>query len=946
MRHKIFCSLVTAIALFFTAFYPIPARSAEITEKVETGQFDQAEIGESDQLEIEQMDQTEADRSIEQDGQTSELDDTGVKAAAQEIISGKCGENVSWELAGGLLTISGTGNMDVYTGTTSAPWSKYKDNITSVKIEPGVTSIGISAFYGCDRMTAVSIPSTVTVINQNAFMNCKKLKSLTLPSGVVSVWGGAFCGCSSLKKVKISDSVQSIWYRAFEGCSNLQEFTVEEGNAYFSSRQGALLNKDQTELIAYPASSALKSYTVPETVARINTYTFQDAVNLQEITLPKGLETVNDYTFYRCESLKTITIPSSVTEIGVFAFGECYSLEKVKIPSSVKIIWAYAFSDCRNLSSVTISEGVTTINDYAFQKCQKLSKIDIPSSVTEIGLSAFRFCRNLKSITIRNPECLLPDVDDLVNSTAVIYGCKNSTAQDYAKKYHRVFQLIGNKPVTKITISKKKLSLKAGKTATLKATVSPSNATSKKITWISSNPDVVSVSSKGKVKARSDGKATVMARSSNGKLASCAITVKGKDWKKYGSLDTVSCQDYKSYCSSTSLSGLTAISSGYMSVTAQKQDYSYEEKGIRHFGTYYKNILAEYYNKSFRRSSKKKIPMELSKFGGFYAGKDAYYLVFGQDNPKENNDVEVVRVVKYNKKWKRLSAVSLRGADTYRIFASGNLRMAEYKGRLVIRTCHTMYDKGDGLHHQGTLTIVVNTSDLKDMVWYNYDISHSFNQFIIADDKGHLITLDHGDANPRSAVLKEYDAGDLVNGNYEDLYFASERIHTLEFPRYKKIHYNYTGSTLGGLSYSSANYLTAGNSVAQNKKFETNKTRNIYITVTPRSKVSTAATKLKWITSYKEGGKTSASTPQLVKVSADSFLLLWERITNGQKSGKISYVYLNGKGAKTSKIYTKKGYLSDCQPIVSKGAVVWYVKNSGKTIFYKIKKNGTLKCYK
>ncbi|MCI9531549.1 MAG: leucine-rich repeat protein [Lachnospiraceae bacterium] len=866
---------------------------------------------------------------------------TDAKAAA----SGQCGESVYWAFSNGKLTISGAGAMASYTSSTPAPWNGYQDRITQVELQEGVTSVGAFAFSMCKKLEKATLPATVGTISAHAFSGCKKLQSITLPPSLTSIWNNAFSGCSSLKNLRLPSALQFIGYLAFEGCTGMQAFAVEEGSAYFSADKGALFDAGMATLLAYPIASPAKSYTVPRQAKQISPHAFEGCQNLEAVTLPEGLEQIGDYTFYQCGLLKKVSLPSTVTSIGDFAFSECLALEELPLPASLLEIGNYAFADCRSLASITLPGKVTSIGDYAFRRCLKLKAADLPSSVAWIGLSAFWNCQGLTRVTIRNQTCELPNVDNLFPERAVICGYKNSTAQSYAKKYKRDFEEIGSRPVKKISLNKKKLSLKLGKTATLKASVSPSNASNKKITWISSNPGVASVSSKGKVKACTPGKVTVMAKSPNGKLASCAVTVTGKNQKTNTSMDTASLQDYP-VTSSTPLSALALTSSGYMGVTAIRQVYSCTKGKTRYSGSSCGGVLAEYYNKSFRRTSKKKIPMELSKYGGFYAGKDAYFLVFGQDNPQDNDNVEVLRVVKYSKKWKRLGAASLRGADTTEIFHAGNLRMAEYNGHLVVRTCHTMYDDGTGTHHQGTLTMVVNMSDLKDVCWYDFDISHSFNQFILADDKGHLVTLDHGDANPRAAVLKEYDAATLVSGAYDSLYFASERVHTLEYPSYKKLHYNNTGGSVGGLSYSASHYLTAGNSVAHNKKFQKNKTRNIYITLTPRNQVSTTATKVKQITSYKEGGSLSASTPQLVKLSDNAFLLLWERISHGNKRGKISYVFLDGKGRKTSKVYTKSGYLSDCQPILSKGSAIWYVRKSGKTIFYRIQKNGALKSWK
>ena len=81
--------------------------------------------------------------------------------------------------------------------------------------------------------------------------------------------------------------------------------------------------------------------------------------------------------------------------------------------------------------------------------------------------------------------------------------------------------------VTDISLSHTGISLTAGQTFTLSATISPSNATNKSVTWTSSNSAVATVS-RGAVKAQKAGTATVYAVSSNGKKASCTVTVAEK----------------------------------------------------------------------------------------------------------------------------------------------------------------------------------------------------------------------------------------------------------------------------------------------------------------------------------------------------------------------------------------------------------------------------------
>lgn len=415
-----------------------------------------------------------------------------------------------------------------------------------------------------------------------------------------------------------------------------------------------------------------------------------------------------------------------------------------------------------------------------------------------------------------------------------------------------------------------------------------------------------------------------------------------------GVTDNRNGQHYRSM-SSPVQSYLTAKDSGYMRV---------EYVGSQ--------MLIENYNTAFQLVSQKYIGTELEYFGGFYEGSNAYFLVFGQDNWEENDEKEVIRVVKYDKNWKRLGSASLKGANTTQPFSAGSLRMAESSGYLYIRTCHTMYtSKNDGLNHQANLTMQVRLSDMTVMAAFyavsniaDGYVSHSFNQFILVDDQGNIVALDHGDAYPRSAALGIYEkmAGESsFCGNY-----YADNI----FPFQGNTGANYTGASLGGLEYSASSYLTAFSSVNQDEGWANYTTNNIYVTATPRSDCTKTpvrtevgdgwysvaypltvnkTTAVRRITNYAEG-EISASTPHLVKVGPDSFLLMWAQMEEYYESnGKISYVFLDGNGNVTSDVYTKNGYLSDCKPVVSGGTASWYVTDGEKLTFCQIKQDGSYK---
>ena len=146
---------------------------------------------------------------------------------------------------------------------------------------------------------------------------------------------------------------------------------------------------------------------------------------------------------------------------------------------------------------------------------------------------------------------------------------------------------------------------------------------------------------------------------------------------------------------------------------------------------------------------------------------------------------------------------------------------------------------------------------------------------------------------------------------------------------YGAIGANYTNATIGGLEYSSTHYLTAGTTGTQQSS---DGIRNVYVTCVDRN----------WSTGYylmftdPETNNVNMSNPHLVKLGADSFLLIWAA------GEELQYVFLKGDGEAASSIYRAKGTLSDCKPEADNGAAVWYVTDGTKVIFYKVSADGAL----
>ena len=339
-------------------------------------------------------------------------------------------------------------------------------------------------------------------------------------------------------------------------------------------------------------------------------------------------------------------------------------------------------------------------------------------------------------------------------------------------------------------------------------------------------------------------------------------------------------------------------------------------------------LLVEYYSSDFEPLSTKLIDNELPIFGAFYDSGNNYYVLSGQENPKQNDSLEVFRITKYDKNWNKIKSCGLYGANTTVPFDAGSARMTHSGDHLLVRTCHEMYKSSDGNNHQSNVTIEVDMPSMTITdsytgimnVDYGY-VSHSFNQFIKTEGN-HIVALDHGDAHPRSAVLVKYNS-DFTTGKFFPSYFEQvSNIDVVTYPEYTAGHYNYTGAAIGGFDVSSSSYIVAQSTVDLDY-INTSETRNVYVSAVSKD---LSTNKLNKITSYAEGTD-SASAPQLVKINNNSFLLLWSRDT------KVSCVKLNADGTVNGSIHTFEGSLSDCQPVIKNGRAVWYVYDKNNVTF-------------
>lgn len=196
----------------------------------------------------------------------------------------KCGENLTWEFADGILTISGTGEMYDYSEDYLAPWSEHCFEITNVTISDGVTSIGSSAFCYCS-VKSITLPFGLKHIGASAFFNCPNIQQINIPDSVEYIDPYAFSCCKGLHTVQLPASLTLISEELFAECDNLRNLSI------------------------------------PDTVTEIGANAFLRCTAFILEKLPAGIKSIGDAAFANCGRIEELVLPETLEHIGEAAFG-------------------------------------------------------------------------------------------------------------------------------------------------------------------------------------------------------------------------------------------------------------------------------------------------------------------------------------------------------------------------------------------------------------------------------------------------------------------------------------------------------------------------------------------------------------------------------------------------------------------------------------------------
>ena len=264
--------------------------------------------------------------------------------ALYSTASGQCGSNLTWTLDNGVLTISGKGAMwswdDGWYGFSDELGSTLADEITTVVINSGVTSIGRKAFSWLSSLTSVSIPASVKTIGLDAFAYSDNLTDITY-AGAKSTWqsGPGKTITLPLKTVVHCSNGNNILPPTSGKCGTKVTYTISDDGVLTISGTGAMANytykdNDSSNCPWHSVRWAINKVVIEDGVTSIGSYAFSFDLSVTDVTLPNSLKTIGRNAFWGCYGLTSVVIPEGVTTIGAYVFEQCTAMETITVPAS------------------------------------------------------------------------------------------------------------------------------------------------------------------------------------------------------------------------------------------------------------------------------------------------------------------------------------------------------------------------------------------------------------------------------------------------------------------------------------------------------------------------------------------------------------------------------------------------------------------------------------
>lgn len=311
---------------------------------------------------------------------------------------------------GGSITEADTFVVTVLSGTEVPDLAFLGcSKLTGVKLEGGhFVKIGESAFAQCTSLKEINLNEGIVEIAEYAFLNCSSIEELTIPSTVKKLGDYALADCEKISTVNIPEELEELGVGVFRNWSALKTFNISDSHPKYSIKDidengKILLSKDQETLILYMPSNSVTSFTLPQTIKKIDAYAFSGA-KVQEVVLGEQVEELGAGIFSNCTKLTSVSLPSHLTIIPYSMFENCTRLKNITNSlnggdlENIEVIEGRAFYYCTRLEKHVITDKVTEIGESAFESCQKLTEVVLPTHMENIAKSAFKFCTSLVKV--------------------------------------------------------------------------------------------------------------------------------------------------------------------------------------------------------------------------------------------------------------------------------------------------------------------------------------------------------------------------------------------------------------------------------------------------------------------------------------------------------------------------------------------------------------------
>ena len=530
------------------------------------------------------------------------------------------------QIAGNLfMRCYGLEDIDIPDTVTTIGENAFKlcTSLENVKMYNSIDEINGRAFAGCTSLKSVSLPDSITGMGTEIFSGCTSLSSVKLPNKRVNIMSSTFEGCTSLTEITLPDTVTTIQDHAFKNCTALK--TINWSKSITDIQSYAFENCD-----------ALTKLDIPNTVTNIGTGAFYECGGFTDIAVPNSVKSLGSRAFENCDALAKVSISHSVTSMGEKAFYDCDALTDVKLGTGITQIPTSCFEHCDALPSVVLPYRVSKVGDNAFKNCVALTEITIPRATTSISTSAFSYPAKMTvygisgtyAETFANQQGM-KFVNKAVKATNVVLD-KTELTLNRGMKYSLTMTVtpatftdkvswkstnvdvaaiaedgtvtakgagqatikvtVGEvsatckvnvvQPVTSIYLNKTALEMTALDTYQLQASVYPSEANNKEVSWESSDEKVATVDKNGLVQAKEKGTAVITAKAKDGSEVSrsCKVTVKNTAYVVTDISKLESTHNYENNCSDFwvyTKTGASALNITFNSKTALEEDFDY-----------------------------------------------------------------------------------------------------------------------------------------------------------------------------------------------------------------------------------------------------------------------------------------------------------------------------------------------------------------------------------